>query len=121
ISKYNVGGALRALPLPANREVLLVPGQVADDAGVRKSVSAVIDSASCDNVNLELLRAVRARNQDAFIVFKPHPDVHKRLRKGRIEDRELAGLANAVVTDASILDLIDRCDRVETFSSLSGF
>ncbi len=121
ITKYNVGGALRALPLPTDREVLLVPGQVADDAGVRRSVSAVIDSASCDNVNLELLRAVRARNPDAFVVFKPHPDVQKRLRKGRVEHRDLAGLADAVVTDAGILELIDRCDRVETFSSLSGF
>ncbi|WP_249695392.1 capsular biosynthesis protein [Stappia sp. WLB 29] len=121
VTKYNVGGKGTLPSVPADRPVILVPGQVADDAGVRRSLSATIDCAACQNVNLELLRQVRARNPDAHILFKPHPDVAARLRAGRLEPRETEGLADQVVEGCDILDLVDLADRVETFSSLSGF
>ncbi len=121
ITKYNVGRAGAEINAPSGREVVLAPGQVADDAGVRKSLSSVIDCASCENVNLELLKAVRARNPNAFIVFKPHPDVQTGLRRGKLSEEELSGLADFVANDAGIIDLIEQVDRIETFSSLSGF
>lgn len=121
VTKYNVGGTGALPSVPGDRTVILVPGQVADDAGVRRSLSATIDCAACDNVNLELLRQVRARNPQAHILFKPHPDVAARLRAGRLEPREVEGLADQVVEGCDILDLVDLADRVETFSSLSGF
>ncbi|SOB96327.1 capsular polysaccharide export protein [Stappia indica] len=121
VTKYNVGGKGTLPSVPGDRTVILVPGQVADDAGVRRSLSATIDCAHCDNVNLELLRQVRARNPQAHILFKPHPDVAARLRAGRLEPHETAGLADQVVEGCDILDLVDLADRVETFSSLSGF
>jgi capsule polysaccharide export protein KpsC/LpsZ len=46
----------------------LVPGQVEDDASIKTGALSV-------NTNRDLLRTVRERNPDAFIVFKPHPDV----------------------------------------------
>lgn len=121
VTKYNVGGKGALPSVPRDRTVILVPGQVADDAGVRRSLSASIDCAACDNVNLELLRQVRARNPQAHILFKPHPDVAARLRAGRLEPHEVEGLADQVVEGCDILDLVDLADRVETFSSLSGF
>ncbi len=121
VTKYNVGGKGTLPSVPEDRTVILVPGQVADDAGVRRSLSATIDCAACDNVNLELLRQVRARNPQAHILFKPHPDVAARLRAGRLEPHETEGLADQVVEGCDILDLVDLADRVETFSSLSGF
>ncbi|WP_067222217.1 hypothetical protein [Stappia indica] len=121
VTKYNVGGKGTLPSVPGDRTVILVPGQVADDAGVRRSLSATIDCAACDNVNLELLRQVRARNPQAHILFKPHPDVAARLRAGRLEPHETAGLADQVVEGCDILDLVDLADQVETFSSLSGF
>ncbi|WP_186400648.1 hypothetical protein [Stappia sp. P2PMeth1] len=121
VTKYNVGGTGTLPSVPRDRTVILVPGQVADDAGVRRSLSATIDCAACDNVNLELLRQVRARNPQAHILFKPHPDVAARLRAGRLEPHETEGLADQVVEGCDILDLVDLADRVETFSSLSGF
>ncbi|WP_417769740.1 hypothetical protein [Stappia sp.] len=121
MTKYNVSGKTALPEVPGDREVLLVPGQVADDAGVRRSLSDVIACASCDNVNLELLRAVRARNPQAHILYKPHPDVEAGLRKGRVEPAMLAGLADQVVAGCDILELVGLADRVETFSSLSGF
>ncbi len=121
MTKYNVSGKGALPQVPGDREVLLVPGQVADDAGVCRSLSSVIDCATCDNVNLELLRAVRARNPEAHVLYKPHPDVEAGLRKGRLDAAALAGLADQVVAGCDILELVGLADRVETFSSLSGF
>lgn len=120
LSKYNLAAAPVDLPATPGRERILVPGQVAADAAIRMSVSDTIDLGS-GNVNLELLRAARARNPKAFIVYKPHPDVAKGLRPGRIDDGDLRRLADIEVPDADILGLIGQCDRVETLSSLAGF
>ena len=97
-----------------------VPGQVAADAAIRCTISHSIDLTAA-NVNLELLRAARRRNPKAFIVYKPHPDVAHGLRPGHIPSEETSELADAVVADANIIALISQCDRIETFSSLSGF
>jgi capsular polysaccharide export protein len=121
LTKYNVGRSGPALARPSAREAVLVPGQVADDAGVRRSLSATINCAGCDNVNLELLRQVRERNPRAWIVYKPHPDVAARLRAGRLEADALRGLADHVAGHGDIVALIEAVDRVETFSSLTGF
>ena len=120
LSKYNLSGRKVALPAAAGRERVLVPGQVAADAAVRKTLSRTVDLAA-DNVNLELLRAVRRRNPDAFIVFKPHPDVAKGLRPGAVPAAQAAGLVDLDAAGADILALIAACDRIETLSSLAGF
>lgn len=120
LSKYNLAGAQPQLPTTPGRERILVPGQVAADAAIRMTISHSVDLAA-GNVNLELLRAVRHRNPDAFIVYKPHPDVAKGLRPGRIEPADISALADVEIAEADILGLISQCDRVETLSSLSGF
>lgn len=120
VSKYNVG-ATREFAFPSGKRVLLVPGQVADDAAIRKSESSTIACATTPNVNLDLLRLARERNSDAFIVFKPHPDVETGLRKGKLTQEETARYADHVALKTNIIDLIEASDEVETFSSLSGF
>jgi capsule polysaccharide export protein KpsC/LpsZ len=120
VSKYNFGTA-RVFDLPKDRRKILVPGQVADDAAIRKSKSATIDCAKTPNVNLDLLCLARERHPDAFLIFKPHPDVETGLRKGRVTRQVALNYADAYAADANIVDLIDAVDAVETFSSLSGF
>jgi len=120
VSKYNFGSQ-RVFEFPAGKTKILVPGQVADDAAIRKSRSQTIDCANTPNVNLDLLRLARGRNPDAYLVFKPHPDVETGLRKGRVSRQEALEFADAVAEDANIIDLIEAVDVVETFSSLSGF
>ncbi len=120
VSKYNFGRS-RTYDFPSGRNKILVPGQVADDAAIRKSRSATIDCANTPNVNLDLLRLARERHPDAFLVFKPHPDVETGLRKGKVARETALGFADAVAEDANIIDLIEAVDAVETFSSLSGF
>lgn len=120
VSKYNFGSA-RNFEFPEGKTKILVPGQVADDAAIRKSRSATIDCANTPNVNLDLLRLARARNPDAFLVFKPHPDVETGLRKGKVSRQEALEFADDFAEDANIIDLLEAVDAVETFSSLSGF
>jgi len=120
ISKYNFGKS-RAYEFPSGKTRVLVPGQVADDAAIRKSRSETIDCANTPNVNLDLLRLARDRNPDAFLVFKPHPDVETGLRKGKVTREEAMQFADTIAEDANIIDLIEGVDVLETFSSLSGF
>ena len=114
LSKYNVGRDAAGADMPTDRPVVLVPGQVEDDASV------MLGSPHTPG-NLALLRAARERNPGAFVIFKPHPDVEAGLRRGQLSAETTAGLADAVVRDASIVDLLDRVDTVETMTSLSGF
>ena len=120
LSKYNLAGKPLRLVPASGRTRILVPGQVADDAAVRCTISASIDVTG-ENVNLALLRAVRRRHPTALIVYKPHPDVAHGLRPGHVPPHELHEVADAVAADAIILELIDACDHVETLSSLTGF
>ncbi|GJE74088.1 capsular polysaccharide export protein, LipB/KpsS family [Methylorubrum suomiense] len=113
LSKYNVG---LAAPdgFPEGRRIVLVPGQVEDDASVLTGSPEV-------RGNLALLKVARARNPDAFLVYKPHPDVEAGFRPGAIPEIETRKLADRVVTGLSIVDLLDRVHHVETMTSLAGF
>ena len=121
LTKYNVGRPAADNVFPKDRTGILVPGQVADDAGILKTLSTTVDCSGATNVNESLLKAVRARNPDAFIVYKPHPDVEADLRKGKVPEDVARRHADAIVRDVDILDLIEGCDRIETVSSLAGF
>ncbi|MDP4023268.1 capsular biosynthesis protein [Methylobacterium sp. NEAU 140] len=114
LSKYNVGLDAGVLDWPAGRRIVLVPGQVEDDASVQHG-SPLVRS------NKALLAAARARNPDAFLLYKPHPDVEAGYRPGRIPEAEALALADRIVGGVSIVDLLDRVHHVETMTSLAGF
>lgn len=121
LSKYNLHRG-KTVQVPAGaRKIILVPGQVADDASILNSMSRTIDARSGESVNVQLLRNARARNPDAYLIYKPHPDVRYGLRCGHISSEEARAFADVVVGDVDIADLIEVCDGVETISSLSGF
>src|SRR5262245_26526870 len=128
LTKYNVdrprpGAEPAASPrfFPPGRTAILVPGQVLDDASVLSTLSSTVPLDGTENFNLTLLRAVRDRNPDAYVVYKPHPDVTAALRKGNIKARSALRYADRVVTDVSIIALIEQCDRVEALTSPVGF
>ncbi|MBX9698408.1 MAG: hypothetical protein K2X74_03170, partial [Acetobacteraceae bacterium] len=114
VTKYNLAGALPPLDLPAGRRVLLVPGQVEDDAAMLRGGGAI-------RRNLDLLRAVRAAEPEAVILFKPHPDVESGLRPGLVPAAEAARLADRVLADVPIGPLYAQVDAVHCISSLAGF
>ena len=113
ISKYNVGMPFRLDPASSGRKIILVPGQVEDDA----SIIAGSPFVRCD---IDLLRLVRASVPDAWIVYKPHPDVVAGNRRGGVLG-SLVDLADQVVLDANISDCIAAVDEVHTMTSLAGF
>jgi capsular polysaccharide export protein len=121
LTKYNLGGKRCCDPFPANRTKVLVPGQVADDASLLNTESASIDIGAAKNINIDLLRTVRANNPGAFIVYRPHPDVTSGLRKGRVSAGEALEYADRFAPDADIASLLEDCDKVETITSLTGF
>ncbi|MFT8245129.1 capsular biosynthesis protein [Roseomonas sp. BN140053] len=114
IGKYHLSGEAPALSAPPGRRVVLVPGQVEDDASVILGGGAI-------RSNLALLRAVRAAEPEAFLVYKPHPDLEAGFRRGRIAAQDLMAVADQVVTGASLSALFPVVDALHTLTSLSGF
>ncbi|MDC7710843.1 capsular polysaccharide biosynthesis protein [Vogesella indigofera] len=113
IGKYNVGGSRLSLPTNAGR-VILVPGQVEDDASIRFGAPEI-------NTNLALLQQVRQENPSAYILYKPHPDVVSGNRLGVVDAADAAVLADQVVAEVDIQDCLDCADEVHTMTSLTGF
>lgn len=111
VTKYNLEPATFDLP-PGHR--ILVPGQVEDDASIRLGAGAV-------RTNLDLLRATRAANPDATILWRPHPDVLAGLRPGAVAQADLKGLADATVAGGSPAALLAEVQEVWTITSTLGF
>ncbi|HJP69677.1 MAG TPA: capsule biosynthesis protein, partial [Sphingomicrobium sp.] len=113
VGKY--GGGTVSLERPAGtRRHILVPGQVEDDRAV--------EAGGCGlTSNLELLTRVRAEAADAYILYKPHPDVVAGHRRGAISREACLHFADEIVGDLPIGSLIGMVDEVHVNSSLAGF
>ena len=70
---------------------------------------------------MELLRRVRAESPDAFIVYRPHPDVDAGHRAGAIPDADILQVANQISRGGGMAPLLDAVDEVHTLTSLTGF
>ena len=112
ISKYNVD-IHKELMFATNKRVILVPGQVEDDASIRLGANGM--------KNVELLKQVRDNEVDAYIVFKPHPDVVSGNRIGTIPDDVALMYCDEVVSEISMASVLDAVDEVHTMTSLTGF
>lgn len=114
ITKYNIE-PLGAVHWPNRKNpVILIPGQVSNDASIRLGTNQV-------NTNLALVKAVRAANPNSYIVYKPHPDVSCGARHGKLRFSTIAADVNHIETQASIVSCIHEADAVHTMTSLSGF
>ncbi|EKF9421184.1 capsular polysaccharide biosynthesis protein [Vibrio cholerae] len=113
ITKYNVG-RVQTLILPENRTIILVPGQVESDASIRYGSPEV-------KTNGELLLKVRQENPEAFLIYKPHPDVVAGQRDDGRWECEALNVADLVVSDVSMDALLQQVDEVHTMTSLAGF
>lgn len=115
LSKYNVG-TRATLPIggTSGQSRILVPGQVEDDASVRYG-------AAEPRSNLGLLRAVRASQPQAWIVYKPHPDTEAGTRAGHVADEQILQYANQILRGAAAAAALSQVDAVHTLTSLLGF
>lgn len=118
LTKYNVGNSERInrLPPKGQRKIILVPGQVADDQSIRMGT---LGSNVCTNI--DLLKRTREDNPDAFIIYKPHPDVEAGNRHGWISPHKLLEFADYIASDVSTNYALSVCDEVWTLTSLIGF
>ncbi|MFN3607050.1 MAG: capsular polysaccharide biosynthesis protein, partial [Cypionkella sp.] len=135
LSKYNLPSEsqLTLPPSAQNRRRILVPGQVADDASLRfgaqggfgadtgADTGAYLGQNGAVPSNLDLLRAARARHPDAFIIYKPHPDVEAGLRAGAVPAQMVAALADMQAVGADPIAAIEAVDEVFTLTSTLGF
>ncbi|ELV6876167.1 capsular polysaccharide biosynthesis protein [Campylobacter coli] len=111
-SKYN-GLKHEKLNFNTNKKIILIPAQVEDDA------SMILGGAGFDT--LKLLQSVRKANENAFIVFKPHPDVLSGNRKGLKDKSIILKYCDEIIENVSIDSAINASDEVHTITSTSGF
>src|SRR3546814_18216678 len=78
--------------------------------------SDVCSSDLCTDVrtNIALLKAARAARPDAFIVYKPHPDVVSGNRTGKIQLAEAQTWADHIEMELSVTSCIDACAEVRS-------
>ncbi len=113
LTKYNLSGRRWQRP-DTDRPVILVPGQVESDASLAYGAPGI-------KTNMELLQAVRAAHLDAYLIYKPHPDVLAGLRaKGQAEDQALTW-CDEQITDVAMGELLPLIDELHTMTSLTGF
>ena len=111
LTKYNLH---RAYNLQQKTSCILVPGQVADDA-------SVLCGGGPKGDNLSLLKRVRNANPNAFILFKPHPDVESNLRLGALPKKTILRFADDCLENCDAAQALRSCDAVHTGTSLMGF
>lgn len=113
VTKY--GPEAGSMPLlPPSRRTVLVVGQVEDDLSVQQGGAGVAG-------NLDLLERARGAEPDAFILYRPHPDVQAGLRKGHLSDAAILQHADLIDTGAPLMALVQAVDNVHVLSSLTGF
>ena len=113
LTKYNVGSRTWKRP-PTTRRVILVPGQVERDESIRLGAPDI-------KRNIDLLRAVRSSCPEAYLIYKPHPDVASGLRRTGINDGLASQWCDEIVEDADVGDMLCHVDEVHTMTSLTGF
>jgi capsular polysaccharide export protein len=113
LTKYNLQAPPWRRP-PGRRRVVLVPGQVESDA-------SILHGAPDLQTNLELLQAVRAAEPEAWIVYKPHPDVVAGLRREGSPQADLQLWCDALLIEGCMDQLLQEVDAVHVLTSLAGF
>ncbi|MBL6456045.1 hypothetical protein JMJ55_11975 [Belnapia sp. T6] len=114
LTKYNLRRPAPTLPPSPGRRRLLVVGQVEDDASIRLGAGRI-------RTNLALLEAVRQAEPEAFLIFRPHPDVETGYRRGYVPHRAALRLADTVASGGDIGGLFAQVDALHAITSLAGF
>lgn len=112
VSKYNLYKN-EQIKIDTTKKIVLVPGQVEDDASIKYGANGMS--------NLELLKLVREKRKDSYIIYKPHPDVLVGNRVGNIEEQIALSYADKVVTEVGLDSVLEIAHEVHTMTSLVGF
>ncbi|CAM3543585.1 capsular polysaccharide biosynthesis protein [Psychrobacter glaciei] len=123
VSKYNVGTDIGNADSQhtswvhnakvSGKHRILIVGQVEDDLSVQYCGSEI-------KTNSGLIERVQRDNPEAYLIYKPHPDVEAGLRVGKVGEAHLKQV-QAVAYDTAMPDCLEGVDEVHTMSSLTGF
>ncbi|MFB4331515.1 capsular polysaccharide biosynthesis protein [Paenibacillus sp. CR_12] len=112
LTKYNVDyNSSFKLENRDRKKIIFVPGQVEDDASIRYGCNGDFRTIE------QLLEYLRIKYPEDYILYKPHPDVYMKNRKG-IEHTKFC---DHIETRASVLQCIQVADEVHTLTSQVGF
>lgn len=113
VGKYGASSA-ENIDLPAGRRTILAIGQVEDDLSVRFGGGGIAS-------NLDFLERVRAAEPDAWIIYRPHPDVRAGHRKGHVGEAAAKRFVDEIDEGSSLMGLVCSVGAVHVLSSLTGF
>lgn len=113
ISKYNITSS-DDIQISTKKKIILVIGQVEDDA-------AMINGGSFFKNNFNFIKAVRNRNIDSYIIYKPHPDTIYKLRKSDLESENFLNFVDLIYKDGDAISILSYVDEVHVITSLVGF
>ena len=100
---------------PVNVErVILVVGQVESDRSLKHGAQSI-------RTNLGLLQEVCHANSDAYIVYKPHPEVIVDMQFGGLAYQDVCQWFDEIVGDVTLHQLIPKVNEVHVMNSLAGF
>ena len=113
LTKYNLPGPPWQRPSTAQR-VILVTGQVEGDASIRFGAHRI-------RSNLQLLQAVREQNPEAWVLYKPHPEVLAGTRDRGDDEAQTVDWCDEVIGNTPLQQLLETVDEVHVLTSQSGF
>ncbi|MFE0838837.1 capsular polysaccharide biosynthesis protein [Achromobacter insolitus] len=114
ITKYNLRHPEQWLRPQKARRVVVAIGQVETDAAIRYGTGAV-------RRNIDLLKSVRDACPDAWLLYKPHPDVRAGLRQKGEGEAAALQWCDEVIGDVPYESLLRQVDEVHVLTSLAGF
>ena len=113
ITKYNLTNCQLKINWDPKTAILVV-GQVEKDASIRFGTGKI-------NTNLKLLQAVREKYPEAYIIYKPHPDVVAGIRRKGLGESFERIYYDMKFESGDALALFDHVSSVHTMTSLVGF
>lgn len=117
LSKYNFASTRkkpRDLFKDKNRRRILVLGQVEDDLSMAFGALAPMSGN-------ELVWKALFENQDAQILYRPHPESLAFAKPHYSNPSEVADVCHVLGPDYSLKDCIEAADTIYTVTSLAGF
>ena len=113
LTKYNLHQVDPPPVPPDGRPLVIVLGQVEDDASIRMGATGDV------RTNEALIRRARAEHPEAFLAYRAHPDVERGLRRGKVPADTLQRV-DVLAPRASLPALLGAAARVHVMTSLGG-
>ena len=119
VSKYNLK-LKNLMRLPNNafkKEIIVVLGQVETD----NSIFYGVPNDTIPKTNFALVSQARKDFPEAYIIYKPHPDLESGLRIAGSSEAYIREIVDYVAYKTSLENIFKKVDRVVVFTSLGGF